>query len=409
MKIAFLELSHVLDITRGDVSLMISWYNLLKNKFEVDLVQYDETLLDNDTNYEVIHINSIREMDKYDVVLINNIANDMQISKDAQKVKEFADFVYNLKAKTIYVDHNRPNFGHFIKQIDNFRLSEHTDCTFTYYKNVRSLYQDESKLKSIETRHFYKPIEYFGNCLERDIDFTFLNRPIREKGAYSYFDFLDKLRNIDKEFNAEMHGWIGSIAYMPIRKHHSIIQCMGKSIKKNSDDAFIKLYGKVKERSRVGEILSRAKISWNAYDFTHRRYNIENIIDIGLEATPLESLMYGCIPIVHNIHKDCKIYFDPKDFSRFMRLEDLNCCFFTDGQNFESLMQETRDQEIISKKQYNVKLVADTILKNSGIYFNSMVELIEEVYNSNYNRKYTEFSTFKEFTNGAEIIRKYNR
>ena len=407
MKICFYEYRHY-NAACGDNNFVEAWYDLLKNYNEIDYVQYSPKFVKSSCyQHNVVNIKDV-DMSKYDIIIINNLYYSRQDCKKEGKLQEFIDSVYNLPSKTLYINHERYCIHPFLHGPNTYALASVCDCILTYLPHLYKYILKKDKAFKINFEHFYKPIE--GNInseeLDRNIDLLYLARFSRQKGTYRYPKFaklfFDKMKSLNKTANIEMYGFVPSISNVELRNDPYIINCLGKSCTKNSAESFIKLYNEIHDRDIVVNTFKQSKYSWNCFD-VHRKYNDPTkILEFGLEACPLESILYGCVPILRNAQKNIKIKIS-EDYS--MKLEDFNCSIFMDfdKESLDNAIDRMMSDEEWDKLHKNCKTFSK-ILVDRKYFLYHITKLLNAVYRSRSDRTYTTVNSINEVCKLKELV-----
>lgn len=407
MKICFYEYRHY-NAACGDNNFVEAWYDLLKDYNEIDYVQYSPKFVKSSCyQHNVVNIEDV-DMSKYDIIIINNLYYSRQDCKKEGKLQEFIDSVYNLPSKTLYINHERYCIHPFLHGPNTYALASVCDCILTYLPHLYKYILKKDKAFKINFEHFYKPIEGDINSeeLDRNIDLLYLARFSRQKGTYRYPKFaklfFDKMKSLNKTANIEMYGFVPSISNVELRNDPYIINCLGKSCTKNSTESFIKLYNEIHDRDIVVNTFKRSKYSWNCFD-VHRKYNDPTkILEFGLEACPLESILYGCVPILRNAQKNIKIKIS-EDYA--MKLEDFNCSIFMDfdKESLDNAIDRMMSDEEWDKLHKNCKTFSK-ILVDRKYFLYHITKLLNTVYRSRSDRTYTTINNINEVCKLKELV-----
>lgn len=331
MKICFYEYRHY-NIACGDNNFVEAWHSLLNDTNEIEYVQYSEEFVKPACYQHTVQHISATDMSKYDLIIINNLYHSRIACRKEGKLQEFIDNVYQLPAKTLYVNHERYCIHPFLHGPNTYALASVCDNVLTYLPHLYRYILKSDKAVKLDFEHFYKPIEGTPVEVERDIDLLYLARFSRQKGTYRYPEFAKEYftklyQTTGKIGSIEMNGFVPSISNVEIRKSPMMINCLGSTSSMNSGQSFIRLYNEIHDRQTVVDKFSRAKYSWNCFDVSRKYNDPTKILEFGLEACPLESIIYGCVPILRNIQKNIQIRVSA---DKVMKLEDFNCAIFMD-------------------------------------------------------------------------------
>lgn len=385
MKIAFLE--YKMDLTSGgDVNFMICWAILFKDfGHTVDLLQFKEEkkYAKYGELFQVKHISQVN-VDSYDIVIFNNI----YIHGD-EATREFIDFVYKIQTKTLYVNHDRTNPSYFFSNSHVWELMNMCDYTLGYLGSVmRNIIFDKNKIYDIEFHHFYKPFEDLHPEVElnRDKDLTFLARIMKIKGAYRFIEYAGTHHKKSPEDLIALYGYFGSIGQVELKNDwRMILEIKEKGYDKNphpnTESSYIHLRQMIYPRQELVDTLKSSKFTWNACSFTARDKKIYDIVDNGLEAGPIEAMLYGCVPVIHDISRTAKITDD-------MNFEDYDCAIFTnDSMPFDELYDLIKSEQSSGTKRNNLKAFCKEVLDKQKFH-DCIIGMFQKMINSGVNRKY---------------------
>lgn len=406
MKICFYEYRHY-NIACGDNNFVEAWYDLLHEFHQIEYVQYsDKFVKPTSYQHEVLHVSSV-DMSKYDLIIINNLYHSRLACKKEEKLQEFIDNVYKLPSKTLYINHERYCIHPFLHGPNTYALASVCDNILTYLPHLYKYILKKDKAFKIEFEHFYKALEGTSTNTERDIDLIYLARFSRQKGTYRYPDFAKSfyntyLKTFNKVPSIEMNGFVPSISNVELRKNAMMINCLGKEPVKNSDNSFIRLYNEIHDRQTVVDKFSRAKYSWNCFDVSRKYNSPEKILEFGLEACPLESILYGCVPILRTKQKEIPIKIAA---NKIMKFEEFNCAIFMDYdlQSISDAIDRMMDINEWEKLHHNCQIFSK-LITNKDYFKYHVNKLLNDIYNSTSQRDYTQTNSISEVCSLKDLI-----
>ena len=406
MKIAFVE--YCVTIRSGGDEMFMACLVQLLRKFgnEVDVLQYHH---DKNKSYscfkdiDIKTISTVDELNKYDIVITNNLymCRDMV-------TQEYLVMLGSTRAKTLYINHDRPTIRQFFRGPNNVTLMNYCDASIGYYDNLMKHIVPSNKIHKITFGHFYKPNEdnkpeefyTHGNNV------LYMARLNRVKGFYRYMELANKIHSIDTTWDFTMYGFSGNIGQVPMKKMPEMIVELGKEPTANSENSFVHFRPAISERQNVVNALKQSAFSWNAWSFAARGKELYHVIDNGLEAAPLEALRYGCVPILHDIHKDLDIPYDSNDTSKVIKFGDINCAVFTnDAQDMQELYEDLNEEASSFKKHTNAKNFV-RLLNNDALFYNTWMRTLQQIVDSPYCRSKTPCSRVDEYIDTKELMTK---
>ena len=400
MNIAFFE--YKMDLTSGgDVNFMVCWASLLRDfGHQIDLVQFKkESKYALKYGFQVKHVDDVK-IDHYDIVIINNI----YIHGDAA-TREFIDFIYKIQTTTLYMNHDRPNLSNLFKNAHVWELLNMCDCTIGYYGNIFRNLIDPKRVFDIGFHHFYKPFEdgHPEIVLDRSQELIFLARMSRIKGMFRFMDYTGFHHGKSPDDFLALYGYFGSIGQVELKTDpRMILEISEKKYKLNphfnSESSYLHLRDKIASRQEIVDTLKSSKFSWNAYSFLENGKKIYDVIDNGLEAGPLESILYGCVPIIHDISRTIKI----TDSSKF---EDYDCSIFVnDEMSFDEIYDLIKEEERTGTKRKNLVEFSRMILDKQSFH-DELISTFMKIKSIDSNRKYIQFDIpLSEVTDKGRLI-----
>lgn len=384
MKIAFLEYEMKLH-SGGDANFLVCWVKLLKEYgHTVDVLQYKSSLKSSYCYDKTIEIKNIIGVDfsTYDIVIINNL----YLSRP-RTPREFIEFVYQLPTKTLCVNHERSTLRFFFRGNHMYDLMNMCDGVICYYDNLINQIVLEDKIQKLTFWHFYKPNEDTTpeKMFARHFNLTYLARLNRVKGFYKFVDFSNHYHNKLPNETITMYGYVGSIGHVPFRQMDEMILEISNESKKNTEDSFIHFRKQVSDRQEVVDILKTSEFSWNAYSFEKLGKKLYHVIDNGLEAGSIEAMMYGCVPILNEIHKDLDI---PLGGGKSIKFGDCNCAIFiNDSMSNSEIFEMIQEERRTNYKRNNLKQV-NNLFSCKDMYHAAIINSLQNVINKPSNRKF---------------------
>ena len=374
MKIAFLEY-YQKERNTGDFNFMKAWYDLLNRRHRVDWVQVCD--IDEDTIIDAKTIHQV-DINSYDLVIVCDL---YESRKRYLKENTFYGFLDYLKSsvmvKKVFMCHQRTfpaeqNNTDFIRMQE---LAEVCDIVLTYtpgfFEQRISKYRKNPDLVfKITFDLFYKPLETKRTFLNRPIDLVYLNNLVPWKNPVDFLDLYSELKSQYKLFKTSMYGYYPGLNPKDMTNYNNVIRndervsyCNGTG----SSNGKIELHNRIETRQNIGYVYGQSKFSWQ---FTAPRVKVLDYEKPwGLEGSALESIMYGCIPIVPKLSKNYFVYDKP--------LVDYNCCVFIDGpKDIQSIIDAQLNYNVLYE---NCRKFTDKLLLDSNRYINNITKILQEI------------------------------
>jgi hypothetical protein len=370
MKIAFLEYYHKYRNT-GDFNFVNAWFNLLGRRHKVDWVQ----LKDLDDYSIELGAKTVYQVDinSYDIVIMNDLYESRKMYIKDCAFQLFLDYIEkNVKTKKLYICHQR-TFPKEQSQIDFYNMSllvSKCDSVLTYVPEYFRTHKDVHK---ITFDLFYKPVEQKCELSSkgRPIDLKYFNNLVPWKNTKEFLDFAEV--NKEQLSYIVMKGYYPETSLLDKENFNNIIRNDERVIWGEYYDSgirqkgFIWLYPRIEDRTRVFLEYIDSKFSWQ---YTAPLDNSTmHEIPWGLEGAALESILYGCIPILPKKSENYDVLGKP--------LKSYDCCVFIDNEKDTEQIKEAISRYNVLFE--NCRKFSDKLLKDSNRYINSISKVLQEI------------------------------
>lgn len=364
MKIAFLEYYHKYRNT-GDFNFMNAWYKLLSKRHKVDWVQIADLDDDQGLDAKTIHQVDLLSYDAYVTCDLYESRKKYLADKLSYKLPLLLENLTAEGKNTIFMCHQRtfPNDQDSTTFDRMTQLAMKCSRIFAY---VPEHFKDLGiPVERITAKMFYKPIENkeLYSHLRTPIDLLFINNLCTWKNPLQFLDLCEKVKDSLPE--QHMYGYYRGIDPNDKENYNNVIR--------NDDRVFyypintdkVKLFDRIESRKEVCELYYLSKFSWQ---WTKPIDGSECEEPWGLEGSALESILYGCVPIL------------PKSSENYIvggrELKQYECCvFLEDMEHLEPLYEAIENYQ----KYYNRLSLIQEFLKNERGYLDHITYKLQGV------------------------------
>lgn len=240
------------------------------------------------------------------------------------------------EAITVYIEHDRyPYKTTFYDRPLKPKVMHCCDYIWALNTSELGKYIDPSRILELGNFYNYRDMSLGFNCRGlRQTDLLYQARVSPNKGVDLFYNFAEYAGKQNLFFKSLLVGFSGSPAEIGLKQKPGCILNIWKDTSKvqyNSDEAFLRVLPFEKNPDTVAKNLRQARYSWNCY-YVNTKYPMNSEINPSLEGAAIEAILCGAVPILNGLQRKMVI--------NGSTLEDLGCCLFLDGEDYEKLYKD---------------------------------------------------------------------
>lgn len=245
------------------------------------------------------------------------------------------------EAITVYIEHDRyPYKTTFYDRPLKPKVMHCCDYIWALNTSELGKYIDPSRILELGNFYNYRDMSHGFNCRGlRNIDLLYQARVSPNKGVDLFYNFAEFVNKKDMFFTSRLVGFSGSPAEIGLKQKPGCILNIWKDtsrVQHNSDEAFLRVLPFEKDTAKVAQNLRQARYSWNCY-YVNTKYPMNSEINPSFEGAAIEAILCGAVPILNGLQRKLVI--------NGSTLEDLGCCLFLDGEDYEKLYADMQEYD----------------------------------------------------------------